>query len=62
MQANNEYQEKLKGGHSTDQTMFSLSWDIEEGRSIHREMLTCMEHCVPGLFGHHNTASKLTSI
>ena len=66
MKANNEYQEKLKGGHSTDQTMFSLSWDIEElyskGRSIHHEMLTCMEHCVPGLFGHHNNASKLKSI
>ena len=49
--ASNEYQERLKGGHSTDQTVFSLSWDIEElktlnskGCSIHHEMLTCMEH------------------
>ena len=49
--------------------MFGLSWDVEElktlnneGRSIHQELLTCIEYCVPRLFDQHNTASKLTSI
>ena len=49
--------------------MFSLSWDIEElktlnseGRSIHHELLMCIEYCVPGLFYEHNAASKPTSI
>ena len=69
MKANTEYQDKLKAGHSTEQTMFSLSWDVEElkalnseGCNIHQELLMCLEYCVPGLFYEHNTASKLTSI
>ena len=42
MNTNNKYEEELKGGHAPDQTMFSLSWDIEElnllnhdGRTLH---------------------------
>ena len=47
MNTNNKYEEELKGGHAPDQTMFSLSWDIEElnflnhdGRKLHGEIAT----------------------
>ena len=69
MKANNEYQDKLKDGHCTEQTMFSFSWDVEElkslnseGHSIHCELLACGEQCTHLLFGEHNVARKLTSI
>ena len=32
--ANSAYEEKLKSGGTTDQTMFSLSWDVEELKNI----------------------------
>ena len=42
LKANGEYKDKIKSGYSADQTMCSLSWDIEElktlnsqGRTIH---------------------------
>jgi len=49
--------------------MFSLSWDIEElktlnteGRNIHRELLACINCCVPALLELHNIPRKLVSI
>jgi len=49
--------------------MFSLSWDIEElkslnveGRSIHHELLVCGEQCTPDIFVENNVARKLTKI
>jgi len=69
VKVNKEYEDKLKDGHCTEQTMFSLSWDVEElkslnseGRSIHRELLVCGEQCTPVSFGEHNVARKLTLI
>ena len=69
LKANSEYQDKLRSGHSTEQTMFALSWDIEElntlnseGHCIHHELLRCIDCCVPGLFEQHNIPIKLTSI
>lgn len=38
--ANSDYEEKLKNGHSGEQTMFSLSWDIEELKKISTESQT----------------------
>lgn len=49
--------------------MFVLSWDVEElkalnseGRSIHCELLTCIDLCNPELFEQHNIPKKLTTI
>ena len=52
--ANTEYEEKLEAGHTSDQTMFSLSWDIEElnrlnseGRSLRTEISAAIDVCNP---------------
>jgi len=69
LKANREYEDKMKSGHSADQTMFSLSWDIEElktlnsqGRAIHHELLACIECCALGLFEQHNIPRRLVTI
>ncbi|XP_065905627.1 uncharacterized protein [Dysidea avara] len=67
--ANTAYEEKLKDGSRTDQTMFNLSWDVEElkwifseGRGICGDIHACIEHCTADLFQLHNVPNKLTSI
>lgn len=69
LKANSEYEDKLKSGHSADQTMFALSWDVEElktlnseGHNIHRELQVCINCCAPGQFEQHNIARKLVTI
>ena len=67
--ANTEYEEKLEAGHTSDQTMFSLSWDIEElnrlnseGRSLRTEISAAIDVCNPDTSEQHNLPRKLTSI
>jgi len=67
--ANTTYEEKLKYGSSTDQTMFNLSWDVEElkwifneGRALCGDIQACLEHCTAELFRLHNIPSKLSNI
>ena len=67
--ANTEYEEKLEAGHTSDQTMFSLSWDIEElnrlnseGRSVRTEISAAIDVCNPDTSEQHNLPRKLTSI
>lgn len=67
--ANSSYEEKLSHGHTQDQTMFGLSWDIEELKSInaecrtlYREVQWCIDFCSPELFCRHNVPRKLTEI
>jgi len=59
----------IKDGHCTEKTMFGLSWDVEElkslnneGCSIHQELRVCAEQCIPVSFGEHNVTRKLTVI
>jgi len=66
---NKEYEDKLKSGSSGDQTMFSLSWDIEElkalsnqGRSIHHDLLVCIDCCNAEQFDQLNVPRKLTTV
>ena len=66
---NTEYEEKLKNGNSGDQTMFALSWDVEElksltdeGRSINCELLACIDFCETGVFERSNVSRKLTTL
>ena len=67
--ANHAYEEKLSHGHVLDQTMFSLSWDIEELKSISGECRTlfcevewCIDACSSELFHRQNVPRKLTTI
>ena len=67
--ANHAYEEKLSHGHVLDQTMFSLSWDIEELKSINgecrtlfREVEWCIDACSSELFHRQNVPRKLTTI
>ena len=67
--ANTEYEEKLEAGHTSDQTMFSLSWDIEElnrlnseGRSLHTEISAAIDVCNHYTSKQHNLPRKLTFI
>lgn len=67
--ANSTYEEKLKSGGTTDQTMFNLSWDIEELKSISEEcrqvysdLTDCINKCTSELFHHLNIPRKLTKI
>ena len=69
LKANTEYEDKMKSGHSADQTMFSLAWNVEElkalnsqGSTIHRELLVCIKCCAPGLFEQHNIPRRLVTI
>lgn len=52
--ANTEYKEKLEARHASDQTMFSVSWDIEElnklnneRRSLRTEISAAIDVCNP---------------
>ena len=67
--ANSIYQEKLTAGHTADQTMFNLSWDVEELKSIHEdcqklytELSCCINFCTDELFHSQNAPNKLTKI
>ena len=58
---NNAYQEKLTAGHAKDQTMFNLSWDIEElknineeSRKMYHELRSCINFYTHELFQNHN--------
>lgn len=55
--ANSAYEEKLKSGHNGEQTMFSLSWDIEElkkisteSRKLYHEISECINVCTPEMY------------
>ena len=68
MKANKAYEEKLKSGNSGDQAMFAL-WDVEElksltdeGHSINRELLACIDLCETGMFEQCNVPQKLTTL
>ena len=59
----------MKSGYSGEQTMFALSWDVEElkalnteGRSIHHELLKCIDLCNSQIFEQHNILRELTTI
>jgi len=63
------YEEKLKSNSTTDQTMFSLSWDIEElknicseFRKIYNDLTECVNSCKHELFHESNVPRKLTQI
>ena len=54
------HEEKLQQGGATEQT---ISWDIEElktinneGCRIYEDLLFCLNLCSPGLFQQHNIA------
>ncbi|XP_065893260.1 uncharacterized protein [Dysidea avara] len=53
---NKNYEEKLRSG-STEKNMFILTWEIEElksinneGRTIHEDLLVCINFCTSSLF------------
>jgi len=67
--ANATYQEKLTAGRTAEQTMFNLSWDIEElnkvnsdCRKVFNELGCCINCCTDELFQSHNVPSKLTNV
>lgn len=67
--ANNLYEQKLAAGNSSDQAMFSISWDIEELKSIsaqcrkiHHELTYCINACTHDLFEQRNIPRKMTEI
>jgi len=67
--ANSTYEEKLESNSTTDQTMFSLSWDIEElkricseSRKIYNDLTECVNSCTHKLFHESNVPRKLTQI
>ena len=67
--ANSLYQEKLTAGHTADQTMFNLLWDVEELKTINEDCLklyaelsSCITFCTDNLFQSHNVPTKLTKI
>ena len=58
-----------KSGGTTDQTMFSLSWDVEELKNIsiecrqmYSELTECINNCTSQLFHQSNVPRKLTQI
>jgi len=60
---NNLYEQKLAAGNSSDQNMFSISWDIEELKSInaqcrkiHHELTYCIDSCA------HDFHARLLSL
>ena len=55
--ANNNYEEKLKSGCAVENTMFSLSWDIEELKylndeccKMYSEIVECINACTSEMF------------
>ena len=67
--ANSNYEEKLKSNSTTDQTKFSLSWDIEELKDISKEcrkmysdLTECSNACTSELFQQSNVPRKLAQI
>jgi len=67
--SNNMYQEKLAAGHTKDQTMFSLCWDIEElktintgFREVYGDLSSFINLCTCELFQEHNVPEKLAII
>ena len=53
--ANKSYEEHLLAGHTSEQSMFIISWDIEELKSlnsefrkIHQEITYCVNACDHG--------------
>ena len=67
--ANSLYEEKLKAGHAPEQTMFSLSWDIEElkrlsseGHTLCTDMAAAHDMCIPDTFRSCNLPRKLLLI
>jgi len=47
--ANDSYQEHLTAGSTSDQTMFSLSWDVQELKNIDsecRQVYSELHHCL----------------
>ena len=66
---NSNYEEKLKSNSTTDQTKFSLSWDIEELKDISKEcrkmysdLTECRNACTSELFQQSNVPRKLAQI
>ena len=56
-------------GHTSDQIMFNLSWDVEklktindDCRKLYNELGSCINFCTDELFHNHNVPSKLTNI
>ena len=69
LKAITKYEDKMKSGHSADQTMFSLARNVPElkalnsqGRTIHHKLLACIKRCAPGLFEQHNIPRRLDTI
>ena len=67
--ANKSYEDSLAAGNTPEQSMFSISWDIEElkhisseCRKIHHELTYCLSACTDELFQERNIPRKLTSI
>jgi len=69
--ANSTYEENLKSNSTTDQTMFSLPWDIEELKSvcselrkIYNDLTECVNtcSCTHELFHESNVPRKLTQL
>ena len=67
--ANTTYQEKLTAGRTAEQTMFNLSWDIEElnkvnsdCRKVFNELGCCINCCTDELFRSHNVPSKVMNL
>ena len=67
--ANNSYEEKLKSGCAAENTMFSLSWDIEElkylndeCRKMYSEIVECTNACTSEMFQQRNIPQRLTQI
>ena len=67
--ASSAYDERLKAGQAPEQTMFSLSWDIEElktlsteGRTLRTDIAAALDICSPDTFQCHNLPRKLVSI
>jgi len=67
--ASKSYEESLTAGHSSDQSMFSITWDIEElknisseYRKIHHELTYCLNACNNALFQEQNIPRKLANI
>ena len=63
------YHKKLTTGHTSDQTMFNLLWDVEELKTINEdcwklygELSSCITYCTYNLFQSHNVPTKLTKI
>ncbi|XP_065893244.1 uncharacterized protein [Dysidea avara] len=67
--ANDSYQEHLTAGSTSDQTMFSLSWDVQElknidleCRQVYSELRHCSDSCRPESFQEQNIPRRLVDI